>query len=528
VSDYPKGLRFDIYERLTLSDEVAGIGELEDIELVPRITMQTHHDQAVLSGDLLLMGTYVGVDARNEVSGIKQLSHRIPVEITLPLKRIKRMDSIGIEIENFDVELISARSLNITGVISLNGIDTAAEQAWKQQGEAVFVHEADLAGDERQQAEAPLQEAASAADDRGQSSQDSAVDAPGQDDASSVNNQAIESAASTDPNAAAEHSLSREYAGIEQRQDRVEPVTEVQQEAKPEKQSPEVKQEPKVESKAEEKTEAKAGAKVESKVESKAEEKAGAKLEPKVESKAEEKTEAKAETKAHDLVMPEATAEANLEPLSETKPDMKANIEADVNNKPYADTKSEVQPISHAEPEKLKSASEDLETKLHAEGESRLEEETLNEATIEAELLGVEEESKVLEQEQPKEMKIAFGSNKQSTDDWSGAAAGVKSLLNKQADEASEREPAAVHEAEASADESEPQAAEDAVRWKNLLLSTEQEEQRFSKMRMCIVQKEETLDTIASRYSLNPKEIVLYNRLSSDHVQEGQVIYIPS
>nr|WP_240903882.1 LysM peptidoglycan-binding domain-containing protein [Chengkuizengella sediminis] len=45
---------------------------------------------------------------------------------------------------------------------------------------------------------------------------------------------------------------------------------------------------------------------------------------------------------------------------------------------------------------------------------------------------------------------------------------------------------------------------------------------------MCIVQKEETLDTIADKYELNPREILLYNRFSDqEDVFAGQVIYIP-
>lgn len=37
MTDQTKGLRFDVYERVHLSDEVADIDELEEIELVPRI-----------------------------------------------------------------------------------------------------------------------------------------------------------------------------------------------------------------------------------------------------------------------------------------------------------------------------------------------------------------------------------------------------------------------------------------------------------------------------------------------------------
>lgn len=44
---------------------------------------------------------------------------------------------------------------------------------------------------------------------------------------------------------------------------------------------------------------------------------------------------------------------------------------------------------------------------------------------------------------------------------------------------------------------------------------------------MCIVQREETLDVIAERYQLTPRELLLYNRMSEQNVEEGQVLYIP-
>nr|WP_277351665.1 LysM peptidoglycan-binding domain-containing protein [Paenibacillus aquistagni] len=45
---------------------------------------------------------------------------------------------------------------------------------------------------------------------------------------------------------------------------------------------------------------------------------------------------------------------------------------------------------------------------------------------------------------------------------------------------------------------------------------------------MCIVQRDETLDTIAGRYEMNPREIAMYNRLEEDALTQGQVLYIPS
>lgn len=70
--------------------------------------------------------------------------------------------------------------------------------------------------------------------------------------------------------------------------------------------------------------------------------------------------------------------------------------------------------------------------------------------------------------------------------------------------------------------------ATDQLEWKKLFLSREQDGHQFSRMRMCIVQKEETLEDIAARYEMNPREILLCNRLAeSQSVYEGQIIYIP-
>ncbi|CAG7655369.1 hypothetical protein PAECIP111802_06093 [Paenibacillus allorhizosphaerae] len=136
------GLRFDIYERVHLLEGLLGIKELEGVELAPHIQVLPHGDQAVLRGNLLLTGTYV--DEQNR-SG-QTLEHLIPVEITLPMNRVNRVEDIAVEIENFDVDLLSARSLNVTGVLSLNGLETVQTvetESWKEaEEEVVFVHEA--------------------------------------------------------------------------------------------------------------------------------------------------------------------------------------------------------------------------------------------------------------------------------------------------------------------------------------------------------------------------------------------------
>ena len=67
----------------------------------------------------------------------------------------------------------------------------------------------------------------------------------------------------------------------------------------------------------------------------------------------------------------------------------------------------------------------------------------------------------------------------------------------------------------------------EAVEWKNLFINSSQE-QGFKRMKICLVQKEETLEQIAQRYQLNPREIVLYNRLNNHEVDAGQMLFIPS
>ncbi|WP_078391834.1 stage VI sporulation protein D [Shouchella patagoniensis] len=53
------------------------------------------------------------------------------------------------------------------------------------------------------------------------------------------------------------------------------------------------------------------------------------------------------------------------------------------------------------------------------------------------------------------------------------------------------------------------------------------EEEQFSKWRMCIIQEADTLESIAERYELSTSQLTRYNNLASDKVEEGQILYIP-
>jgi stage VI sporulation protein D len=138
VAEQQSGLRFDIYERVHLNESARGIQELDEVELVPHIQVMTQGDQAILKGNLFLSGTYTSEREQEQ----RTLEHLIPVEISLPLNRIHTTRDLVVEIENFDVDVLSPRSLNVTGVLSLQGVEMVSVPAdsWRSEEEVVFVH----------------------------------------------------------------------------------------------------------------------------------------------------------------------------------------------------------------------------------------------------------------------------------------------------------------------------------------------------------------------------------------------------
>ncbi|MBM7096567.1 stage VI sporulation protein D [Bacillus sp. H-16] len=54
------------------------------------------------------------------------------------------------------------------------------------------------------------------------------------------------------------------------------------------------------------------------------------------------------------------------------------------------------------------------------------------------------------------------------------------------------------------------------------------DEEAFSRLRMCIVQSGESLETISARYNIPVSQLMRQNRLNEERVEEGQILYIPS
>ncbi|MDC3412484.1 stage VI sporulation protein D [Aquibacillus sp. 3ASR75-11] len=59
------------------------------------------------------------------------------------------------------------------------------------------------------------------------------------------------------------------------------------------------------------------------------------------------------------------------------------------------------------------------------------------------------------------------------------------------------------------------------------IFDNKKEQERYAKMKMCIVQDSDTLISIAERYDVSPLQITKSNKLEEDDVLEGQILYIP-
>lgn len=422
--DHSYGLRFDIYERVHLSEDVIGIEELEEIELFPKIQVYPGDEYAALRGHLLLSGLYRGEGETRE------LEHWIPVEITIPLSRVNRLEEITVEIENFDVDLLSARSLNITGVLSLQGIETASMRSeaeeWTDR-EYVAAHEPVLGTEEEQDAEAQQDMYTQPVSGISEEETDEAQEVFAVDDPDEVSEQRNEHG---------EETLSwLDSAPL------LTPTFTADKEPDEEEQAQE-------------------------------------------------------------------TA-ANWEETSEQETATWFEEEEQVHT--YSQRADEAEAAVQSE------APEESEFEA-AHAAVELEESEPVEAVEEVSAVEHEETSSPTEK---KELKVAFGSKKYNGKE-AGEGFGISKLLSNRPGKESE-------ELVEDAEENTVVAQEDGeeVRWKSLFLGNTEEQTPFRKVRLVIVQREETLDDIAERYQLSTRELQLYNRLSELNLAEGQVLYIP-
>lgn len=463
MSNGSNGLRFDVYERVHLPEDVAGIDELEEIELVPRIQVIDKGEQAILKGQLLLSGVYRGQEG---AAGPYALEHWIPVEISLPMNRVTRLDDISIEIDNFDVDLLSARTLNITGVLSLRGISVdQAEEQQADQWEEPFsaVHQRELREpnefEDDEETEQPglyanpvseEPEASFQSREAGESEAEevyiSAVDQPEEAEAQEAAEQA-QASREQDEVSWLEWSAQQEAYQLsqEQQQPPSRPIYPQQQGSSPLASLYQPYQQPSYEPQREE-----------------------------------------------EFAAPATIESEAAEPISQEalRPETVSDFE---DTAQYAHAQ---EPLGEWEPSQLAEA-------------AILEQEPDQEAR------------------KPQEVQIAFSSKPSGSSEESPNELGFRTLLQSSRREQAARQAAEEIASVQAAEAEDVPSYEDEIEWKRLFLSKQSDENEFRKIRMCIVQREETLEQIALRYRMNPREILIHNGLHESAVAEGQLLYIP-
>lgn len=91
--------------------------------------------------------------------------------------------------------------------------------------------------------------------------------------------------------------------------------------------------------------------------------------------------------------------------------------------------------------------------------------------------------------------------------------------------ESSGEEPSLVGYTETAYQDDSSSSPED-VRYLADMFSRDEEE-TYAKMRLCIVQDSDTLESIAERYDTSAHQLLKQNRLAEEGVEEGQILYVP-
>lgn len=578
--DESYGLRFDIYERVHLSDDLVGIDQLEEVELTPHIQVIPSGEQVTVRGSLLLAGVYVGSSQERKS---ESLEHWIPVEITLPLNRVRSLEDICVDIEHFDVDLLSSRSLNVTGVLSLKGItvEQPSAPAWEPEQitvmhesaregeEPAWIRDYDQAGDRpyltnevvpqaslRATEGPPQAQISSAAEDTqasrpveqqtgdiGQVSEQYAStfyqqqlnQQPAPSEVTAFADRIGESSSGQEANPEA---IQAQDASAMVDADRDEALRQESETASPTvSQSVEGTPEPLQASTAQEEEERIFAVNKEAlTMETETEQPLwGDLLAKKAQQpmKPEAKPEAASQEQAQAVVSGESSSTSSAASVSQPSTNLtwsdtpwsKASVAPNANEavEPIEDLRGEsekaTEPVDIPE-STIEEVQREAEAILSAEEQEREQSEVMEAEAHEPEL----EAAPVVQEK--KEMKVAIGSSKPTSSAPGTEPIGYSSILA-----SSKQNKEKEREAEQRINEEEQQmdapAAED-VNWQSLFLNRVQDDRGFRKVRMCIVQRDETLDTIAGRYEMNPREIAMYNCLEEDALTQGQVLYIPS
>jgi len=491
-------LTFPVQHSVFLSPDQSEIEQIDEIELTPHIQIKETADEVIVSGYLKLEGKYAGKPPKfpdislddNEVkvtgyvdsvvfnpfavdpddfedtSEFTSFMEKIPVHIRIARSKIEDVEQIYASIVSFDYDIQSARKLGVFAELALNGVKSE-----------VFTNSS-----AEQSSEIPLsfEYAASRKEEEQEEEREEATES----------NEAPESDEARLEETEEEAVKEQEPVEEAEVQPEIEPVAfEQPQESEEQKETPAPIQE------------------------------TPASIQEIQTNKDEDKVQAAKIEEENPVSIQEIRGEED---------------EAQVQTARVEDAPVPVQEVTaESQPAREKGTTVD-------EGQAQIEDTAELEAEREAASFEAEEGDAVPAEEEGTEPEAEKGGAKVSI-----TLKGTKrdpvtvttSLLSSyaQREEKTEADPVDIKRVEEIQEEEparseEPEKAEISRKEGALYLTSfmKQDAEKFTRLKMCITQQDETLDGIAEKYSVSPADIAAANGLHTNAtVAKGQVLYIP-
>ncbi|TDY55032.1 spore coat morphogenetic protein SpoVID [Bacillus subtilis] len=546
------------------------VSELLSISLDPDIRVQEVNDYVSIIGSLELTGEY-NIDqnkhteeiytdkrfveqVRKREDGSAELTHCFPVDITIPKNKVSHLQDVFVFIDAFDYQLTDSRILTIQADLAIEGLldDTQDKEP------EIPLYEAPAAFREEELSEPP---AHSVVEEPGASSAEEAVlqhEPPAEPPELFISKAGLreeletEKAESEPPESVASEPEAREDVKEEEESEELAvPETEVRAESETEESEPEpdpseIEIQEIVKAKKETAEPAAAIADVREEADSPAEtelrEHAGAEESPALEAELHSETVI-AEEKAETTVSPnheyalrqeaqkeEAAQSDQADPAlcqEEAEPDeaLESVSEAALSIEDSRETASSVY---------MENDNADLHFHFNQKTSSEeASQEELPEPAYRTFLPEQEEEDsfysapKLLEEEEQEEESFEIEVRKTPSAEEPKEETPFQSFQLPESSETERKETDAVPRVAPAPETKEPQTKEsDNSLYLTKLFTKEADE--FSRMKICIVQQEDTIERLCERYEITSQQLIRMNSLAlDDELKAGQILYIP-
>ncbi|MBU8905064.1 stage VI sporulation protein D [Desertibacillus haloalkaliphilus] len=493
--DHPSKLSFSIEESVWLN-KGQEISEIVSMSLEPEIAIEERSDHIVIRGGLQLFGEYRPEndnenpnteseslqeqvsfrsieDVTDTADDLGEITHYFPIDVTIPLNRISNLDDIYVQIESFDYDLPERSCIQLTADVTISGMD-ASDQSSQVPEEAVRAEQHDeVEASEPQlfnQTSQLSEEQLTPQPHPFETFQFEARKTPEEDTTEST----------IDPG-----DIQEQGKNIEREPNK--PITQPDgaDTTNTDYHAKEAIEEPIKESKETTRPDA---SETENTAEQEPEEIA-------IEASAEDVEEVRAQT-------------VNEEQLEGEKRDEDEGEQVSEEAEPVADegrTKINIHAAKEPELDKVEAA----ETQFSDTGRDDEPVESVESS----------------EEEEKERTKINLAPLKQISEQKPEVETQAVEEPGEAVAEDGIRDEEDI-EAEDGTQKSYSSHKEENALYLTKMLTKGMEEQ-FSKVRMCIIQEGESLDTIAERYEVSTSQLIRANRLDEERVEEGQILYIP-